>query len=86
MLSSLLLSNVRIFVVGSKSLLALIVPASRSSSFLHTNVMALSYRYLWCQGAVWEMRDHRGRPGIGNFLLSIRGVAENFDTFHPLAT
>ena len=27
-----------------------------------------------------------GSPGIGNIILSIRGLAANFDTLHPLAT
>ena len=31
-------------------------------------------------------RSSRGSPGIGNIVLTIRGFAENFDTFHPLAT
>ena len=42
---------VGIRVVDSKSLRARIGPAWRSSS-LHTSVMVLSYRCLWCQGAV----------------------------------
>ena len=36
-------------------------------------------RYRRCRSS-WD------GPGIGNILLSIRGLAENFDTFHPLAT
>ena len=44
------------FVVGLKSFLPRIGPAWRSSS-LHTSVMVLSYRCLWCQVALWECRS-----------------------------
>ena len=75
---------VRIFFVVLKSFRALIGPAWRSSS-LNTSVIVISYRWLWCQVQFRRCRSSWGGPGIGKFFLSIRGLAENFDTFRLLS-